>query len=351
MHQASPRLPSALLIGCLLASSPLLRAQTTSALQDCARIDSPTQRLACYDALAERPATPQVSETAALQVPAASQVPAPRGPAAFQTSQDSGLTRLEQYWELQGQAERGTFVLLPYRPNYMLVGSYNFKPDQTPFSSTGFQVKNLETKLQLSFKFKVLDDIAQLPIDIWFGYTQQSYWQLWGQDSSPFRETNYEPVLFASLPVNINLLGLHVRMLTAGFNHQSNGVGGLHSRSWNRFVGGVIFERGQLIGQVRAWYRIPESRTSDDNPDIADYLGHAELSLSWVHGRNTLSATVKNLTRPDNGGTEVGWSFPIGSKTPVKGYLQYYYGYGEALLDYNHRSNRVSLGFLVNDWF
>jgi phospholipase A1 len=42
------------------------------------------------------------------------------------------------------------------------------------------------------------------------------------------------------------------------------------------------------------------------------------------------------------------WSFPLNDK--VKGYVKYFNGYGETLLDYNHRSNRVSVGFVVADW-
>jgi len=38
----------------------------------------------------------------------------------------------------------------------------------------------------------------------------------------------------------------------------------------------------------------------------------------------------------------------IGDK--VCGYIQYFNGYGEGLLDYNTSINRISAGFMLVDW-
>jgi phospholipase A1 len=51
---------------------------------------------------------------------------------------------------------------------------------------------------------------------------------------------------------------------------------------------------------------------------------------------------------PNRGALQFAWSFPIGG--PFKGYVQYFYGYGDGLIDYNHVSNRISLGFILYDW-
>jgi phospholipase A1 len=50
------------------------------------------------------------------------------------------------------------------------------------------------------------------------------------------------------------------------------------------------------------------------------------------------------------GAVELGWSFPLGSYPYLKGYVQYFYGYGESLIDYNERVNRIGVGFALTDW-
>jgi len=50
---------------------------------------------------------------------------------------------------------------------------------------------------------KLGDDLAGRNGDLWFGYTQVSYWQLFNSEiSAPFRETNYEPEVYVSFLTN-----------------------------------------------------------------------------------------------------------------------------------------------------
>jgi phospholipase A1/A2 len=56
-----------------------------------------------------------------------------------------------------------------------------------------------------------------------------------------------------------------------------------------------------------------------------------------------------NLRIPDNkGAIDLGWAFPL--MRSLKGYIQYFNGYGESLLDYNYPVSRVSFGISFSDW-
>ena len=58
--------------------------------------------------------------------------------------------------------------------------------------------------------------------------------------------------------------------------------------------------------------------------------------------------TVRNgLGLNDKGSSEVSWTYSIGREIDV--YVKYFYGYGRSLLDYDHKSNAVGIGFALSD--
>ena len=61
-----------------------------------------------------------------------------------------------------------------------------------------------------------------------------------------------------------------------------------------------------------------------------------------------------NLDYHDNkGALELGWSFPIPfiETDEARGYIQYFNGYGESLIDYNAAVERIGIGVILADWF
>ena len=305
---------------------PAFAADTTeneAAVQACRDIDDDADRLRCYDELS---ATPAESDE-------------PVAARGFLNQ------RIEQ------DAERETFTLTARRPNYIM-HTYLEDPNQEPFHITDDEdrLDNSEIKFQLSAQTKLSDDMFEKPLDLWFSYTQVSFWQLYNDDiSSPFRENNYEPEIYASLLTDYSFLGLTGRNINFGFNHQSNGRGELLSRSWNRVFAEFIFVRDDFGLSFKPWYRIPESSSSDDNPDIEDYLGNYEIKAyqRW-HGHD-FSLMLRNIFDSDNRyNAELQWSFPI--KRRLRGLVQWYNGYGENLIDHDHKNNRIGIGLLMTDW-
>jgi len=316
-----------------------VQANEQSSFFDCSQIENDEERLACYDKLARQkfdkvpPAVAQSVETPELV-----------------SDNESYLSEL---WELDEDKPRGEYALMMHRSNYILPFSYNYSPNREPFQtdSTGEDIERTEVAFQLSLKIKLWQDILGEDVDLWFGYTQKSFWQLYDiAESSPFRETNYEPEFLINFRTHFSLLGMDFRMITLGLNHQSNGRSEPYSRSWNRIVGNLGLERGDTSLLLKTWYRIPEKDAKDSNPDIYDYMGYGEIRGYHVWNRNRFSVMLRNnLDFSENrGAVQLEWSIPISEK--VGFYIQYFNGYGESLLDYYDNANRISLGFNLINW-
>ena len=112
----------------------------------------------------------------------------------------------------------------------------------------------------------------------------------------------------------------------------------------------VGLERDNLTLLFRSWYRIPESSSDDDNPDIDAYLGYGDVQLFYFWGEHRFGLHLRNNLRLDDnrGSLQVDWSFPLIRR--VSGYVQYFNGYGESLVDYNVNTNRIGIGIMINDW-
>ncbi len=253
--------------------------------------------------------------------------------------------------------ENNPFVITAHKPNYVLPATYMARPNTAPYTDLQGDLQHWEVKFQLSLKFQVASGVLGSGSRVFFAYTNQSYWQAYNKRfSSPFRETNHEPEAFVVIPQRWSLYGLRARVVALGINHQSNGRPGRQSRSWNRLFGTLILERGSMVLSLRSWYRLPEPKKEtpddplgDDNPDILDYMGRGELRLVRKLGRNTVSVMLRNNLNEDNrGAVELGWSFPLGRR--LKGYVQYFDGYGESLIDYDARIRRIGVGVALTDW-
>lgn len=256
------------------------------------------------------------------------------------------------------------FTIMAHRQNYILLGAHNFagySADEyiEAFGDEGAIPDDTEVQFQISLKVPLGVDLFDTDVDIFAAYTMRSFWQLFntgttpsGRDiSAPFRETNHEPEVWVQTHPDFELLGFKNALAAFGIVHQSNGRGGTLSRSWNRIYANLLFERGNLAIGLKPWYRIQEDAEDDDNPDITDYLGHYQIQLAYKWDEHVFTLMSRNNLESgfSQGAVEVGWSFPLFKFPYLKGYIQYFSGYGESLIDYDQYVNRIGAGLILTD--
>ncbi len=315
-----------LLAGCW--SLLVTRIHAAEGIERCVSIPDPAVRLTCYDTGGARLSVDERSE-------------------------------LDRRLETETLLDTQYFTIIPHRENYLLPLSYMTHVNRSPETPTQQQVtpwpgmKPVETKFQISFKTELMRNVMPPKTHLWFAYTQVSYFQIYDQDdSAPFRETDYEPEAFVQYKLPTRILGYDSQYLIAGFSHQSNGRPDPLSRSWNRIYVAAVYAKGPWAVLFKPWWRIPESRSSDNNPDLEAYMGYGELAVARKYNESTVKLVLHNNFRLDSdnrGSVLVSWSFPLDGR--FKGYVEYFNGYGESLIDYNIHRQRFSLGITLTDIF
>lgn len=243
------------------------------------------------------------------------------------------------------------FFLYPYENNYLTytwtsdinkeaISSYNWSGD----------ARQDEVKFQLSLAFPLWRGLLGDNSVLAASYTQRSWWQMSNRNaSSPFRETNYEPQIFLGWATDYHFAGWTLRDVETGFNHQSNGRSDPTSRSWNRIYARLMARNGNLMAEVKPWYYLSDSDTKEDNPDITKYMGYYRARLGYQFGDSIFGIQGHYNWNSGYGGAELTWSYPINRH--VRFYTQLFSGYGESLIDYNHRQTRLGVGVTLNDLF
>ncbi|MBG9388662.1 phospholipase A [Caenimonas aquaedulcis] len=332
----------------------------------CTALRDREQRLACFDGLAEKaralapPSPPVAGDSREKDTPA-------------KDCNTSGPPGLARFWELQENTSCGTYALRGYRPNSasLVVGStVNDQPTSAnPLNNatTSQPYRTVETRIQLSLRTKLFEGLLahdageEAPRDsLWFGYTQQSYWQLFTPSiSRPFRSTDHEPELMYVYPLAQALgQGWTLRYGGLGLVHQSNGQSLPYSRSWNRaYLMAGMEHAGGFTVQGRLWKRMHESAGSDDNPGISDYIGRGELTAAWnVNPNHAFIVTLRHpLNGTNRGSARVEWLQRLPTRSPstlgnLRLHTQLFTGYGDSLLDYNRHRTVFTVGFSLVDW-
>ncbi len=348
-------------------------AAAPKAWQDCASLSGDRDaRLNCFDRWAAQQAAPSATDEP-TQVPAA---PPPviitmEAPAAHDCKSRQ-FSELSRFWELEAGSDCGTFGIRGFRPislSWISSDGANTQPSSpSPGHTAEAAVAYIpsETRIQLSVRTKIAQGLLtqrqQLKRDsLWFGYSQQSNWQIFSGDlSRPFRTTDHEPELTYVYPTDALLpAGWRLRYSGISLVHQSNGQPLPLSRSWNRTVLMTGLEKGdQFRLEAKVWKRMDEDPVNDDNPDISDKIGRAEVAAFWnPNPDNTFGVTLRHSLRADaNGSVRLEWLRQLGasglpgSQNALRFHTQLFSGYGDSLVDYNRRRTVLSIGLSLVDW-
>ncbi|MGN6382029.1 MAG: phospholipase A, partial [Dyella sp.] len=270
------------------------------------------------------------------------------------------MSLLDSRWELAPEAKLGTYNVRGYKPVFLMPVFATSNQTDRPQSpnplntvSNPERLENVEAKFQISFKTKLWQGVFGDAGDLWLGYTQSSRWQVYNSHNSrPFRETNYEPEAMLVFDTHYDVLGWDGRLLGIGINHQSNGQSNPLSRSWNRVIADVGFERGNWTVMLRPWWRIPEGGTDDNNPDISDYMGRGDVQIVREWNGQEFGMMLRHSFRGgsrSHGAARFTWSFPLAGN--LRGYMEVFKGYGESLIDYNHNATYLGVGVSLLDWY
>lgn len=211
-------------------------------------------------------------------------------------------------------------------------------------------------KFQVSIKKRIT---YKYPIH--FAYTQRSLWDI-SEDSSPFKETNYNPEFFYVFGNNSSETetGWTIPRWRLGAEHESNGRAGPTSRSWNTIyieptfnykwgIGahGDLYEGGELTIAPKVWTPF---MVSVDNSDITDYYGYMELLVKYSTERGQLAVIGRKGTKGSHGHIQVDISYNCLKGSDVNSYIQLWHGDGESILGYDKEESRALIGVMFSRW-
>ena len=199
-----------------------------------------------------------------------------------------------------------------------------------------------DVKFQLSMALRLWSIRGK--VDFLATYSQRSIWDIY-QESCPFRETAYNPGFWVAWRINPQ-----VRMLF-GIEHESNGLNGDLSRSFNYATAACLYEPLQRwkFG-ARAWYGYY------DYENIHNYFRYRGVMQLWgtFHTLNE-RFSVTALVNPTvtfakyNVQVEASWCMSKRSDWLPCLFVQYCYGYGETMIDYNRRSSKIRIGISLSN--
>jgi phospholipase A1/A2 len=230
--------------------------------------------------------------------------------------------------------------------------------------------QNVQVKFQFSVKYKFFNrdvSVFDHPLSLYLAYSQKSLWNV-GQPSLPFEESNYNPEAFFDYQMNLAHGPATLRdIIVSPYEHESNGLAGPQSRSWNRVYAAIrlgffpieekcpieLAPKDRIELFVKAWHAYGYSdqntylQTIGSDKTFLGYEGYGEIRLIFrdviVHG--------------DDWGNRIEISSRFGGKDNLElqyvqrvprlnflPYIQFWHGYDETLLRFDRFQDRTFFG-------
>lgn len=240
---------------------------------------------------------------------------------------------------LHTELEYGPYFGL-YKDNYFTVGT-----------TIGDKVTrhNSDVKFQVSIAQRLTNNTLPWGTFLFLYFTQKTMWNVF-EESLPMRDMNFNPGIGLSKPFFIK--NRYIGKASLIIEHESNGRDGLESRSWNKIsLSGSVLIADWMMVHAKFWIPIVDG---ENNRDILKYSGiyqgGVEFSLQnrkFIWGLTWVKRKGWNL----NMNTIFEFSWLLSRKANQYLFLQYYNGYGENLLDYNHYHSRLRVGICIKPKF
>lgn len=202
-----------------------------------------------------------------------------------------------------------------------------------------------DAKFQISLRHRLYRGLLPWRTYVFFTYTQRSFWDIY-RKSAPFSDNNYNPTI--GFGRNFVHEG-HIRGIgMLQFEHESNGRDSIWSRSWNRItLTGIYVPDKNYVFQAKAWVAM---QVAKENEHLTRYAGIGHLAGTYTSNDGRFTGSVLMIKR---GGWNLNanWLLEVSYKIfrfdNQYLFLQYYNGYGESMIRYNHFERYLRIGFVI----
>lgn len=208
--------------------------------------------------------------------------------------------------------------------------------------------QSADAMFQISIRQRLTKSVLPFNTFLYLTYTQKSFWDIYAE-SSPFRDTNYNPGLGVGRAIfykNRLVGGMFIQ-----FKHESNGRDEEDSRSWNYIsFSGKYYLNPHINISGEFWIPFVDG---ENNKRLIDYRGIGVVGFNFLSNKEKwwISAEMNPRKGFGNINTVATIAFKISESSNQYLFLKFSDGYGESLLDFNKYSMNLRAGICIKPDF